>query len=819
MLSKNLERKGEQMVRIKSFEIKGLRGVRENLALDLDTKSILLYGDGGTGKSSISDVFEWFYYDKIGHLTSEEIDRKGGIEALRSIFLKDEDEGYGEINYNDLGLKCKKNIVLKKGALTTDYTNKTGDFDAYKSDSEKENLILRYRDLVVFVVAPKKDRLDYISEIIGFSEVTEIRTVLKKIVNVLKQTVKFKDFDNQINTKQARLIEYLGQNITSDRQFIETINRLIEPLKLEKKADDLNNIEGILCLIKTPDDSKIIEQQTFYNGIIDFVTNAPVKLDEIEKFYGDYRDQFKKTIRDIDKIKLEQLLAEGIELLRENIVFEDKCPLCLQLKKRAELLKELGDRVEELKKYKQEQGNLTTLKETLQKELSVYGQQIKGVLGSKYFQEEANKEIKDGMERLDTAIEEYVNETKIKLTKEREPKDEKELKVDRKGLETIISFCKGKYQQLEEGKKGDLKFEIHGKIEHSRNAYMEIKSIQREKETIEKQKATLGIIYTEFVKKQKDGLEGFLTYFSGEINNLYQFMNPAEKVEEIKLVPIEKEDELIGLTIQFKFYNSDVAPPQKYLSESHLNCLGIALFLTSVKAFNKRNKFFILDDVISSFDTAHRKRFADLLVEKFQDYQIILLTHEKNWFDYINNLVKGRGWQVNTLKWHKDQGTYIDEPSVNLKTRIEKKIQAGNEEGTGNDIRKYLEHTLKQIAVNLKVKVDFLFNDVNEDRMSPELLNELKSKIKKHGGDTLKNSPIIDRLLGSIFIGNKDSHDAGFKPSIDDFKAFWKDVKDLEDIFYCSNNTCQNFVTVKFFDVATKKIKCKCGNKNYGWKK
>ncbi|MCG2821291.1 MAG: hypothetical protein L6371_05360, partial [Candidatus Atribacteria bacterium] len=124
------------MVRIKSFEIKGLRGVRENLALDLDTKSILLYGDGGTGKSSISDVFEWFYYDKIGHLTSEEIDRKGGIEALRSIFLKDEDEGYGEINYNDLGLKCKKNIVLKKGALTTDYTNKTGDFDAYKSDSE-----------------------------------------------------------------------------------------------------------------------------------------------------------------------------------------------------------------------------------------------------------------------------------------------------------------------------------------------------------------------------------------------------------------------------------------------------------------------------------------------------------------------------------------------------------------------------------------------------------------------------------------------------------------------------------------------------------
>jgi len=63
-------------------------------------------------------------------------------------------------------------------------------------------------------------------------------------------------------------------------------------------------------------------------------------------------------------------------------------------------------------------------------------------------------------------------------------------------------------------------------------------------------------------------------------------------------------------------------------SESHLNCLGLSFFLASVEAFNKNNKFIIFDDVISSFDTTHRKRFTDLILGEFSDYQIILLTHE-----------------------------------------------------------------------------------------------------------------------------------------------------------------------------------------------
>ena len=74
-------------MKLKSLEISGFRGIRKDISIDLDSsKSILIYGDNGSGKSSIADAFEWFYYDKIEHLSSEEIGTKG-IPALRNIFL------------------------------------------------------------------------------------------------------------------------------------------------------------------------------------------------------------------------------------------------------------------------------------------------------------------------------------------------------------------------------------------------------------------------------------------------------------------------------------------------------------------------------------------------------------------------------------------------------------------------------------------------------------------------------------------------------------------------------------------------------------
>jgi hypothetical protein len=78
-----------------------------------------------------------------------------------------------------------------------------------------------------------------------------------------------------------------------------------------------------------------------------------------------------------------------------------------------------------------------------------------------------------------------------------------------------------------------------------------------------------------------------------------------------------------------------VSPPMKYLSESHLNSLGICLFLASAQLFNTAAGFLVLDDIVTSFDHGHRRRLLRLIKEEFAEWQIILLTHERFWFELI----------------------------------------------------------------------------------------------------------------------------------------------------------------------------------------
>ena len=60
------------MIKIKSIKIGGIRGIREPLQLELDKRSTLIFGDNGSGKSSLTDALEWYYSDGIEHLSTRE---------------------------------------------------------------------------------------------------------------------------------------------------------------------------------------------------------------------------------------------------------------------------------------------------------------------------------------------------------------------------------------------------------------------------------------------------------------------------------------------------------------------------------------------------------------------------------------------------------------------------------------------------------------------------------------------------------------------------------------------------------------------------
>ena len=806
-------------MKIKSLNIKGFRGVKRELPLELNSKSLLLFGDNGSGKSSITDAVEWFYKDSIEHLSSDEIDRKGGLTALRNTFIGDTEKSSVELNFTDSNLDSQKSIGLKKSNLEVENSNNSETFLKYIESSKNENLILRYGDLTDFVLSTKKEKLDSLSKVIGFADISNIRGILKKAVNEVKNILKSKSYDNGISQREGQIMTSLNERVVSEEQYVNKINEIIKPLGLEKDVTKLEDIDNILSLFKKFDDSAVIEQQAYYSNVISNMSDLPDRMNNLLDFYEKYYQLFQRIVQDVEtlkKIALDKLWTEGLNVLKSSIIEKDKCPLCFQKKDREELIKEIELRLKTLESIKKEKSQLDETKKSVEDSLDEIKNVIVGVQTNKYFSSGGNQDIRDFVKSITEYISSISQDLGVDILKEQRIKTKDEIMFDLAKLNETSVFCQKRNEALLSKIKGSKILEIQDKITISRQAYHDIKRLKKEREVLEEQKSSLEIIYNAFVQKQKEELEAFINFFSKEIDEYYQYMHPGEKMENIEIKITEKEDELTGITIEFQFFDKRVSPPQKYLSESHLNSLGIALFLTSVKAFNKENHFFILDDIISSFDSNHRKRLSDLLMEKFSDYQIFVMTHERNWFDYMKNLVRGKmHWMLNVVNWNESKGAHLNETLVDLKRIIEQRLIDNDQTGFGNIIRIYLEGLLKEISEEIEVYVKYRPNEINEDRMSSELLSELKGKTNKQPCKDIFG-PIIDKVISSVFIGNKDSHDSSFDPNISECLAFWQDVLELDKLF--RHDVCNTIISAKYYDTVEKKIRCKCGNFGYDWK-
>ena len=71
----------------------------------------------------------------------------------------------------------------------------------------------------------------------------------------------------------------------------------------------------------------------------------------------------------------------------------------------------------------------------------------------------------------------------------------------------------------------DKSTELYANISAAKDAFLKIKRFEKDKSKLEHQKNSLELIYNEFVKRQKEGLESFINTFSSYINDFYQYMN------------------------------------------------------------------------------------------------------------------------------------------------------------------------------------------------------------------------------------------------------------------------------------------------------
>lgn len=104
------------------------------------------------------------------------------------------------------------------------------------------------------------------------------------------------------------------------------------------------------------------------------------------------------------------------------------------------------------------------------------------------------------------------------------------------------------------------------------------------------------------------------------------------------------------LTPELCFRDHPLQTPQLFLNEARLSALGLAIYLAgrlacTPTASNSALKLLVLDDVLIGLDHSNRLPVLDVLQSKFADWQIVLLTHDRNWFDLARSHLPETAWR------------------------------------------------------------------------------------------------------------------------------------------------------------------------------
>jgi hypothetical protein len=135
-----------------------------------------------------------------------------------------------------------------------------------------------------------------------------------------------------------------------------------------------------------------------------------------------------------------------------------------------------------------------------------------------------------------------------------------------------------------------------------------------------------------------------------------------------------------------------ISPPQRIMSESQLNALGLSLFLARLKVEDQLWRAVVFDEVVNSFDAPHRQGLIRLLAGEFAAWQVILLTHDPGVFAITRKTVSGWLWQE-IVGWTPQGGPVLG--SGDPVTRLRERLDAGESaSGLGGLARRALEEGL-----------------------------------------------------------------------------------------------------------------------------
>lgn len=286
----------------------------------------------------------------------------------------------------------------------------------------------------------------------------------------------------------------------------------------------------------------------------------------------------------------------------------------------------------------------------------------------------------------------------------------------------------------------------------------------------------------------------------------------------------------VGMEVDF--YGRGTNPPHALHSEGHQDSMGICLYLALTQELNENLvELIILDDVMISVDTHHRKTFCLLLNSEFPDYQFLITTHDKNWaYQLKTEAVVTSKSLVELFNWNIDTGPFINH-RVDIWDRIRRDLENNDVSSAAARLRRGSEQFFSIICENFRATITFKFNaqwDLGE--LLPAAVNKYRKLVDKaiKSAQSWTDNEKENELKGiyknfTKTLQRSNAERWGINPnvhyqmwanfSVYDFKPIVEAFKQLFNEFICQKCTSTYFITtLKMEETA---LRCKCSHINW----
>jgi recombinational DNA repair ATPase RecF len=774
-------------VRIKSISLAWFRGAAEFLTLELGSKSAVIYGENGAGKSSFVDAIEYVLNDgKIGHLSHEYSGRhqeKGVINthtpadanAVLAIALDDDSELRADIKRNGT-------------AAVTGAASPTVQGWDYR------RTVLRQDEVAAFIRSTKGGKYSEILPLLGLRPLEFAAENVRQLAKALERQGRVRESKAQLEMIKARRDAVFGGS--SDPDIVKTIAG-----RYEKYCGQGGAIQALTqCEAVT---AAIGQRMTHYSDEQrrHLILGEMAGLDLMSSI-----NAVRSATAELANAA-EPLLAEKLEVLRSTGGFiaavqpgnEVACPACGRPVPVQEFRTHVNNEQERLK------GVLKTLDER-KAAIGVLCDRLNALKASVSKSEVgpwlAQKGLEDSAKKLAAFS---VAQVRVNCT------DDDLQQVETEFMPLVVTAT---------GAAKDAPPEVHELaadtrlIEVAREVVASGKLAERLKYLL-----SLASFLESLESGVRDEIRGrsqkVIDELSADIQAMWTILHPGEEIEGVRLYMPEGSDKAID--IELKFFGVDQESPRLTLSEGYRNSLGLCLFLAMAKREAETDPPLFLDDVVVSLDRKHRGMIVELLEKEFRNRQVILLTHDRDWYAELRERLDSATWLFKALLPY-------DKPAVGIRWSAKtstfgdaRAFLTEAPDAAGNTARKIMDTELALRAERLKVRMPYLGGNRNDHRTGHDFLFRIIADgavcFRRKGAsggyeayaDAITALRSTDKLL--VTWGNKASH--SFDVVRPEAEKLIAECEATLELFVCPN--CRKAV-YKLTEASAELLQCECGH-------